>query len=415
MSEPVADPTLADTVPKPVIGGRLAAPVVDLLELRNYRQNRLRESMKARGICVAVLSNPMSTRYAADLMEYALYMSRTPTAILLFPVEGPVVGSGTYLPDTDRIDRKIPSFLLSTFDGGLDLSDRSRLFADYMKSFLKELGFLDTRPRVGLERMDPSTVQALMQAGIDCVDITGAVEEAKSVKSSEEVTLIRHAVAVAQFGIAAMRRQMRPGVTENELFSVLNQVNIAHGGYWCDGRMLASGHRINPWLQEATDKVIEAGDLVGFDTDMVGPNAYFADISRTWLCGDGKPTARQKELYQRAYDEVYSNMELIRPGATFRDISLNAFRHPEAFLDQRYPCLAHGVGMCDEYPKIAYPYDWDAIGYDGVVEAGMVLCVESYVGKVGETDGVKLEQQVLVTETGCEILSTYPLEEIFLK
>jgi len=408
------EPKQLERMPSSVPGARLPAPIIDTTVLRNYRQERLRTSMEKRDIAVAVLSNPMSTRYAADLMEYALYMSRTPTAMLVFPVEGPVTGSGVYMPDTDRIDRRIPSFNLSTFDAGLDLADRSRQFADYMKNHLIELGLFERRARVGLDRMDPSTVQALMQAGIDCVDVNGAVEEAKSVKSEEELTLMRHSIDVAQLGMATMREQMRPGVTENELFSILNQVNIAHGGYWCDGRMLASGHRINPWLQEATDRVVEDGDLVGFDTDMVGPNAYFADISRTWLCGDGKPTGRQKELYQRAFDEVYSNMELIRAGATFREVSMKAFRQPDDFLDQRYPCLAHGVGMCDEYPKIAYPYDWDANGYDGVIEAGMVLCVESYVGKAGESDGVKLEQQVLVTEDGREILSTYPLEEIFL-
>lgn len=414
MMEIGAASSTVDNTSSMLVSGRLAAPTIDTKVLRDYRQGRLRASLEKRGIEVAVLSNPMSTRYAADLMEYALYMSRTPTAMLVFPVEGPVIGSGVYMPDTDRIDRRIPSFNLSTFDAGLDMADRSRQFADYMKNHLMELRVFDSRPRVGLDRMDPSTVQAMMQVGIDCVDVNGAVEEAKSVKSVEELTLMRHAIDVAQLGMATMREQMRPGVTENELFSILNQVNIAHGGYWCDGRMLASGHRINPWLQEASDKVVEDGDLVGFDTDMVGPNAYFADISRTWLCGDGKPTSPQKELYQRACDEVYSNMELVRAGVTFREVSMKAFRHPDEFLDQRYPCLAHGVGMCDEYPKIACPYDWDAIGYDGVIEAGMVLCIESYVGKTGETDGVKLEQQVLVTDAGCEILSTYPLEDIFL-
>lgn len=414
MTDPGAASPTADNRSSTLVSGRLAAPTIDTKSLRDYRQGRLRASLEKRGIAVAVLSNPMSTRYAADLMEYALYMSRTPTAMVVFPVEGPVIGSGVYMPDTDRIDRKIPSFNLSTFDAGLDLVDRSRQFADYMKDYLNDLGFFDTRPRVGLDRMDPSTVQALMQVGIDCVDVNGAVEEAKSVKSEEELSLMRYSIDVAQLGMSTMREQMRPGVTENELFSILNQVNIAHGGYWCDGRMLASGQRINPWLQEATNKVVEDGDLVGFDTDMVGPNAYFADISRTWLCGDGTPTGRQKELYRRAFDEVYSNMELIKAGATFRDVSESGFRQPDEFLDQRYPCLAHGVGMCDEYPKIPYPYDWDVIGYDGVIEAGMVLCVESYVGKAGEADGVKLEQQVLVTETGCEILSTYPFEDSFL-
>ena len=73
--------------------------------------------------------------------------------------------------------------------------------------------------------------------------------------------------------------------------------------------------------------------------------------------------------------------------------------------------LFHGVGLCDEYPAIPYPSDWDRSGYDGHLEAGMVLCVESYVGRHGGAEGVKLEDQVLITATGPEVLSTYPRDE----
>ena len=67
----------------------------------------------------------------------------------------------------------------------------------------------------------------------------------------------------------------------------------------------------------------------------------------------------------------------------------------------------HAVGMCDEYPRINHGFRGPA-PYDGVVEPGMVLCIESYIGAVGERDGVKFEEQVLVTEDGCEPISTYP-------
>jgi Xaa-Pro dipeptidase len=70
----------------------------------------------------------------------------------------------------------------------------------------------------------------------------------------------------------------------------------------------------------------------------------------------------------------------------------------------------HGVGLCDEYPAVFFPEDWEATGYDGVVELGMVLAVESYVGRKDGGEGVKLEEQLLVTENGSETLSTYPLE-----
>jgi Xaa-Pro aminopeptidase len=76
--------------------------------------------------------------------------------------------------------------------------------------------------------------------------------------------------------------------------------------------------------------------------------------------------------------------------------------------------LVHGVGMADEYPHCSHAVDFDKSGYDEVFEAGMTVCVESYVGEVGGDEGVKLEQQVLITETGTLLLSTYPFEDELL-
>ena len=88
-----------------------------------------------------------------------------------------------------------------------------------------------------------------------------------------------------------------------------------------------------------------------------------------------------------------------------------AVRLPERYRANRYSAIAHGVGVCDEYPAVYYPEDVAASGYDGVLEAGMTICIESYIGEEGGSEGVKLEEQVLVTETGCEVLSRYPFED----
>jgi Xaa-Pro aminopeptidase len=185
---------------------------------------------------------------------------------------------------------------------------------------------------------------------------------------------------------------------------------LANNGDWHDGRMLASGDRINPWFQEATDRKLEAGDLVGFDTDMVGPFGYCADISRTFVCGASRPTNRQKVLYRQALDEIEHNLSLVRDGITLEEFGERAFVQPEVFHHNQYSCICHGVGMCDETPKIYYPKDQAEKGYPGTLSENMIICLESYVGTVGERDGVKLEQQVRVTKDGYELLSTNPLE-----
>ncbi|MEM6664004.1 MAG: M24 family metallopeptidase, partial [Pseudomonadota bacterium] len=233
------------------------------------------------------------------------------------------------------------------------------------------------------------------------------------IKSDDELICMRWSIAVAELGIAKMEEAIRPGVSESQLWALLNYTNLANDGDWHDGRMLATGPRTNPWYQEATKRRIDDGDLVAFDTDMVGPFGYCADISRTMHCGPGRPTRRQKELYQLAVAEVEYNMGLIRPGLSLTEFQERAFSVPEEFQDQAYTCVIHGVGLCDEYPRVN-PRFRGKTPYNDVLCPGMVICVESYMGAVGERDGVKLEQQVLVTETGCEQLSTYPLDDRLL-
>ncbi len=132
------------------------------------------------------------------------------------------------------------------------------------------------------------------------------------------------------------------------------------------------------------------------------------------LVGDAEPTDEQKRLYSTALEVIRTNMELMRPGISFEEITRKAILLPEEFRAQRYSVVAHGAGLCDEYPAIRYPEDFETCGYAGRLEPGMVMCVEAYVGAVGGREGVKLEDQVLITETGYENLTHYPFEERLL-
>lgn len=132
------------------------------------------------------------------------------------------------------------------------------------------------------------------------------------------------------------------------------------------------------------------------------------------MIGDADPSEEQRHLYRTAYDHIQYNMNLLKPGLSFRELSETGLRLPEEFREQRYGVMMHGVGLCDEYPCIRYPEDVESYGYDGVLEPGMALCVEAYIGAVGGKQGVKLEDQVIVTETGFENLTRYPFEEKLL-
>ena len=83
---------------------------------------------------------------------------------------------------------------------------------------------------------------------------------------------------------------------------------------------------------------------------------------------------------------------------------------PEEFAASRYSVKMHGVGLCDEWPEIRYPRDWRDGAHELVLEPGMTLCVEAYIGAEGGREGVKLEDQVLITETGVENLTRFPFD-----
>ena len=156
---------------------------------------------------------------------------------------------------------------------------------------------------------------------------------------------------------------------------------------------------------------VQAGELMGFDTDMICAYGACVDVSRTWLCGGGRPTPAQHDVWSLAAEQIQRNTELHHPGASVREIVERSW-YPSLDNYNCYTVLSHGVGLCDEYPSVFTRERWGRRGYDAVLEPGTVMCVEAFVGPKFGGEGVKLEQQVLITETGNELLSQYPLELI---
>ena len=385
----------------------LPKPDIDVDALRSYRLGRVLEQMDVADVDLLVLLNPVSLRYAADWREYSLYQSHIQVFDLFVQRDGTMDMHGAYGTLPPLITGRSPSHALNSFDGGLDLETNADDFAADV------LALTGRGARVAVEQVNPCVTHALRDQSLRVIDAEPLMEAARYVKSPEEIQCLRHSIAVAEAAIDLIRSASQPGVTENQLLSVLHQVNVANDGEWIDARMLCSGPRTNPWYQMATDREIATGDLVAIDTDMIGPFGYCADVSRTWLVGDG-PSAQQRELYRLAHAEITHNAMLLEVGRSFREISEKAFRQAEEFSAHRYTCLAHGVGMTDEYPKIAYRQDWPDEGYDGEILADTVLTVESFVGSDRGGPGVKLEDMYLVTDDGPQRLSTYPFEEALL-
>ena len=198
-------------------------------------------------------------------------------------------------------------------------------------------------------------------------------------------------------------------MTETEVWAMLHAGNIKRGGEWIETQILSSGPRTNPWFQEASSRVIEDGDMLSYDTDLVGAYGMCIDISRSWVVGDKAPTTAQRDIHDKALHQIEHNMALLQPGVTVEELTHKSWFPPiEEY--RHYSCLFHGVGQCDEYPEVFFPAAWDDWGIDCTLEPGMVLSVEAYVGSRQGGEGVKLEEQVVITETGCELLAEYPLD-----
>ena len=392
---------------------RVLPPEINQSRLERYRLDRIQSILRERDIAFCLITSPISLRYAIGFREYALFQSHIPMFYLFVPQAGPVVMHGVSHEECNLVDEYLPSRGLNPFDSGLDITRSVYQFTDDVKAYLARLGISPSRAKIAAEALPTDAYQALSLAGIELVNGDVLVEQARAIKSSDEIRCIRFAIEVAQKGMDRMRSVFEPGITENQLWSILTQFNTANNGDWHDGRMLASGQRTNPWLQESSDKTIQNGELVGFDTDMIGPFGYCADISRTWLCGDQDATASQRQAYRHAYDEVHHNIEQIKPGQHFTELVEKTYPRREEYIAHRYPCVFHGVGMSDEYPKLYYPEDGQR-QYEGIIEPNMVLCVESFSGSIHGGEGVKLEQMVLVTDTGCEVISDYPFESSLL-
>ena len=150
--------------------------------------------------------------------------------------------------------------------------------------------------------------------------------------------------------------------------------------------------------------------MIAFDTDMIGPYGYCADLSRSWTCGYTPMTDVQRRIYSAARDQIDHNLALIEPGLDFAEFNAKSWQIPPAYQPYRYSLAAHGVGMADEWPVIALHPDF-ADSQNGTFEAGQVICVESLIADA-HSESVKLETQVLITDTGTERLDSFPWEDV---
>ena len=390
---------------------RLREDEIDFDKLRSYRLDRVRNELKKNNIEACILFDPVNVRYALDTVNMSVYNMHNLTRYCFIPVDGPtilyeyfnceILSNGLNLIDEIR-----PAITWDYFSNG----DQSE---SQLKKWVNEVNDLSNSyfksKKIAIDVINGPAVNELNKKGIQVLEAKKILEQARVIKSSEEIKCMRAALDVADIGIIKMRDYLKSGITEDELWSILHKTNIENGGEWIECRILSSGSRTNPWMQESSNKIIQDGEIVSFDTDMVGPYGYCADISRAFVCGN-KFNEHQKKIYSTAVEQIDYNSRLIKDGVSFREFTEKAWILPEKYYGNRYSVMLHGIGLCDEWPAIRYPTDGGE--RSGIFQKNMTITLESYIGEVGGHEGVKLEQQYLVGENGLELMSHHPLEKI---
>jgi Xaa-Pro aminopeptidase len=392
----------------------LASP--DMTKIREYRLQRVREKLKEFDCAGILLYDPVNIRYATDSTNMSIWTSHNAARYSLVMTDGPVImfefDAHEFLSNHNPLINEVrPAITYLYFTAGDMSKPRAKIWATEIAQLVSQYG--QGNKRLALDNCAPEGIHELQSLGLELSNGEEIMELARLIKSDDELVAMRRSIFACERSIELMRNYFKPGVSEQELWGRFQMEAISRGAEWIETRLLASGPRANPWYQECSSRPMQSGELMGFDTDLVGAYGYCTDMSRTWLCGDEKPSSEQKDIYTMAYDQIQMNMQSLKPGLSFKELTLNAKEYPRNEF-RHYSVLYHGVGMCDEFPAIPFSWELNENSFDGVLKPKMVLCVESYIGRRDGGPGVKLEEQILITENGYELLTSYPFESDLL-
>jgi Xaa-Pro aminopeptidase len=362
--------------------------------------------MVRRDLPVILLTDPINIRYATGLGLMALWSATNLMHYVVIPAEGtPIVFE---YPEAVHIAEALWSDVrpAKTWQYRFSVQQADEVASEFAAEIAALVSGWGFGNRVAVDALDARGFHALEAAGLSLADADEAMQSARRIKGAEEIALLRQSAAIAEEALSAFEQAIQPGVSEHSLLATFWSVMLASGGEYCYSRMIATGERTNPWFQEASTRVVEPGDLVAIDTDMIGPDGYACDMSRTFLCGH-MATAEQRELYHVAADFVEAAAAILSPGLSYAEVAQRAPRLPEAYSLQRYPCMLHGIGMDDESPFVDFA-EGSHLVPAGELQPGMVICLECYAGAVGGRHGVKMEDEFLITDNGVERLTHFP-------
>ncbi len=284
-----------------------------------------------------------------------------------------------------------------------------KVFAREIKEVLEESGV--GKGPVGIDLFDYPLYEALSALGVEVRDGQQAMHDARMVKTKEEIELLKLSAALVSAAYHEIVEAIKPGIRESDLVAIANHTLFTLGSDDVECINVISGPRTNPHPHDFSDRIIRPGDLVFIDI-LQAYMGYRSCYYRTFICGE--PTRKQKDLYRQAYEWLYASIEAVKPGATTADI---ARCWPEAGVwgyrteAEAVPlAFGHGLGLSIwEKPIITRLFSLD---HPFPIVEGMVFALETYAGQKGDIDGARIEEEVVVTAEGCEVITKYPCQEL---
>jgi len=266
--------------------------------------------------------------------------------------------------------------------------------------------------KIGVDIYTPSLARWLQEAfpKAEFVDGKEILRKAQMIMTGDELECQRAVTMITEAGFQALLEHFRPGVKECELLAYAWQKFTELGSEWSQcSNIVCSGPYTAPYRRFTSDRIIREGDLVIVDIG-AGFNGYWGDFTRTYVCGDIMPTKEQVDLHQECYNVLFSGMQDARVGKTNADVA----GHANNDVENPNSCGISGGHSAGVGP---WEYPWFSdITKDSAVplEPGMYFSFEPYAGIPG-IGGVRLENQVLVTEGEPEIFTPLPFDERLLR